>query len=262
MRPHRFWLSVAIVLAMNAAALVSVWMNRRGEPTNLIELTERELPVQYRPAGNSAVFLRINWHSDHPEPPDRFRRGLSWIDRAKLSEIGFDTSMPLTDSRAAVHYRRMRPRRAYVALEYEGRRWNEWLSWRSERLAQAGSPEERERLEREEEVTSRLFAVDVGLTGAELRARYQDQSKFLIVPASIRLVPIFSPDGKGQLQELRGNVQNLLVSQIYMPPPFASQFQSMRPEDPTRPSYRVVLRYGSRYEPQIIEARTGQAAAR
>jgi Domain of unknown function (DUF4824) len=270
-RGRLLWLAGTIVLVMNATALVSVSMNRRGQPTNLIELTHRELPMQYRTAENSAVFLRLNWHGEIPESPDRFRRGLNWFDRAKLSEIGFDTSMPVTDPRAAVHYRRMRSRRAYVVLEHEGQRWSEWLSWHADRIAGANSPEERERLERERDITSRLFAIDAGLSGPDLRTRYPDQSKFLIVPASVRIVPVFDPDDQGQrvLRELRGNVQHLLVSQIYVPQPFSSLFQSIRPEpgrrpggslqDPAAPVYRVTLRYGSRYEPQVIQARTGAA---
>src|SRR5688572_6175668 len=106
MRGRLLWLAGAVVLVMNAAVLASVWMNRRGQPTSLVELTQRELPMQYRTSENSAVFLRLNWHSDLPEPPDRFRRGLNWFNRAKLSEIGFATSMPVTEPRAAIHYRR------------------------------------------------------------------------------------------------------------------------------------------------------------
>ena len=270
MRGRLLWLAGVIVLVMNAAALFSVSMNRRGQPTNLIELTQRELPLQYRTADNSVVFLRLNWHGDLPESPDPLRRGMNWFNRAKLSEIGFDTSMPLTDPRAAVHYRRMRSRRAYVVLEHEGQRWSEWLSWHADRIARANLPDERKRLEREREVTSRLFAVDAGLTGANLRIHYPDQSKFLIVLASVRIVPVSDPDDKRQLvlRDLRGSVQHLLVPQIYVPQPFSSLFPSIRPEARRRPGYplldigpvyRVTMRYGSRYEPQVIEAITNPA---
>jgi hypothetical protein len=224
--------------------------------------------LEYRTAENSAVFLRLHWHADLPEPPDRFRSGVNGFNRSKLAEIGFDLSMPLTDSRAAVHYRRMRSRRAYVVLEYEGQRWSEWLSWQDRRIAQADSPQERERLERERESTSRLYVIDAGSRGADLRTRYPDQSKFLIVPATVRITPVFDPDGKGQpvLRDLHGVVLGLLVSRIYVPQPFSSLFQRLRPETETRrrspegrlrdpePLYRVTLRYGTRYEPQVLEA--------
>ena len=88
------------------------------------------------------------------------------------------------------------------------------------RLANADSREftdkakrAQEQVKREESSNSRLFAVDVGLDRAALRARYPDRSRFLILKATLR-PRLETQDRKTRVT---GYVSELAVTQINVP---------------------------------------------
>ena len=91
------WLGLGLILLSNAVALVGVWYNRSGEPLAQLQLSERELNVAADALldgqENSVLRLRLSWrHAGEGS-------SLSWLDTAKLHELGFDPEQ--ADLRAA-----------------------------------------------------------------------------------------------------------------------------------------------------------------
>lgn len=80
-------LGIAIILVINAVALVGVWLNRRGEPLETIELTEREFHVpRTQDQDNSGISLRLNWAGYRFGYPAATANAGAPFDRDKLQE--------------------------------------------------------------------------------------------------------------------------------------------------------------------------------
>ena len=234
MRRPGILLAAALVLAADALVLVKAAHNRSGSPAVAMELTERELRLVRPQRESTALFLDLAWE------PARWRDGPAWFNRAKLEELGYDCRLPFTDPSAPAHYRDMPAREAFAVLEYK---------------------------EEDRASLSRLLAVDAGRDFARLRGKYPDTRRFLIVPSLVRLSYV---DASGAY--LRGNIVQVLVSQIWVPPSERHVFESLSqttndyfatPEGQARgPRYSVVLHYGSNHEPWIGSCRPIAAAQR
>jgi hypothetical protein len=226
-------LGIAIILATNAIALIMAAKNRSGAPLQTIELTERELGLQIMGQENSGVALRLNWHRQSDD---------TFFDRAKLEAIGFDCRLP-----EGASARDFPPRVAYVALEYEGKAWEQWSQRpESEKRPNQYSPQP--------SFASRLFPVDVSRNFSELRNRYPDQSKFLIVAAVVRARIQDVGDqktGAPKPGRIVGFVAAVLPSDISVPLPYAKLLSSLKTPAGQEPRYLVTLQYGSNLEPWV-----------
>ncbi len=219
---------VLVVIVSNAIALIGVALNRSGRPFETIQLTERELTLERaEEQDNSGIRLRLNWYRG----PD--------FTRAKLGGLGFDCP-PIAEDRNNV--RVPPPKVVFAALEYEGPTWLEWSSKRAEQKQPRANPT----------LPSRLFVVDAARTAAELRARFPDTQRYLIVQAMVRAVPgaDLSPDS-GTPPEWHGYAVQILPSEVYVPFPLASELARLDPKPSTAPRYSVTLCYGRRFEPWI-----------
>lgn len=147
--------AAAVVIAANVVALVSAARNRAAGPDAVIELTERELRLEYKSEENSANSVRLSYGPNYPHPSD-------WLDKNQLAELGFSRTAP----------DRQLPRHAYVAFEYDGPAWQKWIAGtaRTDPVA-AGAPH--------------LFPIDTARTGGELRRRNPDRFHVLILPCAI-----------------------------------------------------------------------------
>ena len=76
-------LAAIVVTVANAVSLLGVARNR-ARRLQTIELTERELPIAYRPEDNSGIELRFTLASDGPLAG----LGLEWLDAVKLRISG------------------------------------------------------------------------------------------------------------------------------------------------------------------------------
>ncbi len=281
-------IAIVWVLAGSAVALFGVARNRSGVPDAEVVLTERELAL---PAPtdeeNSALSLRLVWSG----PRYGATEAAPWLDRAKLESLGFDCSYPTGAPSAEEHYGRAIPRSAVLVFEYEGEAWKRGLEATArdtdDKLAKldgiadsAAREKQAADLRRARDgartFETRLVAVDAGLDPAELRKKYPDRSRYVLMRGvvSVRIAP---EAGKkvGVRQELRGVVGSLFVEALHVPPGQRELFDSLMKDGrkapvaaavaagedhvpracPSRsapPRYQVRVRWGSRLEPWIV----------
>jgi hypothetical protein len=192
-----------------------------------------------------------------------------WFDQKKLEELGFDLSVPASSPKAARFYENLRSREVFVALEYDGPAWEAWLKDREPRLEKETSygPQVTlpDRLEIERQTTPRLVTIDVARDPKELRRKYPDRSRVMILQAVVRakLEPEQRASQTAPLRPayLRGAITRLAIDSINVPQPLSRRFegQSYSPwtYDGNRvkiqpPPYSVTLRVGSKYEPWVV----------
>jgi hypothetical protein len=283
------WLALALLLLANAVVFLGVIQNRQGEPEAMLALTERELPAAAGGQENTGLSLRLVWYPPF-SPGERgswWSAPLPWFDRERLATLGFDCSVPPTDPRAEIHYRRVLPLVRYAVLEFEGPPWQEWLDGeRSEierlrRDATAGPEaaralESRERRFAADQISrSRLTLVDLGSDPAALRRQHPDRRRVAIAPAVVRLQLERPWNARTRLPgepRLRGYVSEILVSGIHVPGPLRPPLDALvRRDEQARttrrpgysgatdalrpPRYEATLHFGRRLEPWLTSIR-------
>ena len=272
-------LTTAVVIVTNVVLLALVARNRAGEPAATIELTERELRLTPGDSENTGVVLTLAW-----DTPDDFRGPAQsrypWFDRAKLESLGFDCRVPLADPSAERHYQtqELLYRPGFAVLEYGGDAWQKALEreiaeaerrreGKGNQLVEA--PEAfKARADNAIARRSRLVIVDVGSRADELRQRYPDRSRFLVMRAYIGLVYVpksQEPDNDGP--RLTGTVSNILPDTVYVPRELRTPGDVLwtKPapnEYPGRllthdPRYRVTLAFGKALEPRVLKLEAG-----
>jgi hypothetical protein len=235
--------AAAVLLAVNGWTLVSVSQNRRDARGGRVELTERELRLPRASGESTAIFLELEWN---PSASTRDRRdAVPWLDTAKLSELGFDCSVPAAQPNARDHYRAQMTALVYLVFELQG-----------EASEQTGA---------DKGGRSRFFAVDAGRDPVRLRGKYPDTRRHVITRGLIRLVfrdraernsePLAQP-------RVEGRIVAVLPGEIYVPPPYNKVLAEWRRRDtPDRNSpdrqlrYVVTVSWGADYQPWITELR-------
>jgi len=269
----------AVILLTNAVALLGVAYNRSGEPDSVLQLTQRELHPAYHGWGvhdNSGMALRLDWRLITTEQLDinnvtseysGYGGAPSWLDKAKLRELGFDLSRLEDTERGHRFYAGQLPQPALLVLEYDGAAYQRSLQLvrghaEREEALRAGNPgskefEQRARraqelLQREEQSNSRLFVIDAGRDATALRAKYADRSRYAIVRGRLRLYAAFDkPEPK-----VSAHVSELEPNEINIPKAQRSTFQEkMGISTPySMGSFEVTLAIGKRLEPWIVKA--------
>ena len=254
--------ALLVLLGTNAWVLAHVALNRWGAPDAEMELTSRELEFRRVPGEDRGVTLSLRWQN--PAPQYRYNPGLEpdgpgWFDQAKLTELGFDCSVPATDTRASRYYRQPPSREVFVALEYDGPAWRQWLAGREPalRAQQLYSSDLtlEQRMQIERGTQSRLVAVDAGADPGFLRRKYPDRAHVLILRG---IAVVVLEERRAERQAfLRGAISRILTDAIYVPQPLSRSFDDdagmhwsfrngeLKVEEPR---YAVGLRTGSRQE--------------
>ena len=261
--------AVSVVLLTNAVLLALVASNRSGEPEATIELTERELRLTPMPSGDTGVVLTLAWRT----PYDLRSPGATefpWFDQAKLASLGFDCRMPLTDSRAERHYQtqEMLYRPAFAVLEYGADTWQTVLERELEQAERMRKDPGGKRTENAIARRSRLVVVDVGSKAEELRERYPDRRRFLVMRAYVGLVYLPKSGEPGrEVPRVVGTVSNVLPETVYVPRELRSpgDVLSTRPPEDEYPGqllrhdprYRVTLAFGRALEPRVVKVQEG-----
>ncbi len=249
----RFLWIAAIVLIANAGALVIAARNRGATDASL-QLTEREMRVTNMGSDTTGMTLTIEW--------DR-AASMRWFDRAKLTSLGFDCSMPPDAPRAAEHYSGpgVLPRAVYVVFEYDPSRVAELRDDESETTqSSTGEPVVQKRIP---EYVSRLRPVDAGNDPRALRTTYADRLRFLITAGTVRPTLVrASTKGPARLQ---GQVLWIDPIQVYVPQEMQATIAGATGKNGNRqpryeplahaPRYEVSVEYGSRLLPRIVAAR-------
>ena len=249
---------LALIAVTNGMILGGVAWNRSAEEAR-IELTERELALPwnaFRDDDDSGLALRWSWR----------RPRADWLDRDKLRELGFDVSVPPGDPQAEGFYAHALPREAFMVLEMDGEAWRRDLADREEELRKCmrgqcpeeypNTPEEmRTQLDQDRRMGSRLLAVDAGTDPEELRRRYPDRSRHLVLRASVSI------HLAGQERKLlEGRLSGPQVGGVHVPRslrPVLDEIVRNTPQEareaPKAPRYRVTVAAGRRYEPWAVE---------
>ncbi len=282
-RTRTFVAGVALILATNAVALVGVAYNR-SEPESSLTLTQRELRLPYSwgfENENSGIALTLLWRVLAEQGEGLFGLGTShtgfgnvpdWLDKAKLTALGFDVSKPENTPQGRMHYDKLLPKEVFLVLEFDGPAYRTALGRVRERLqkeetllkANAGKKEFEERaknakreLYQEERINSRLFVIDTGLDVAGLRTKYPDRNRYAIVRGQIqpRLVEY------NRKFKVEGYISGLSIDQIQVPAiyrrvfePLLKSVQANRYDAAVSP-YEVSVAFGKRLEPWITEAK-------
>ena len=271
--PRLFILGFVLILIANAVALLGVASNRSGKPEAVIELTERELRLPYNTNDeNSGLALRLDWRIV-PEYKDEVYLFSShwgsptWFNTRKLTELGFiidETSCPDETSKRKIPV----PKEAFLVLEYEGPAYQEALQkaemfLKKAELALKGNEKDKDLLDRFEKAKnhleaehiseSRLFAIDAGLDAGQLRQRYPDPSRFIIIRGIVELDCRSEKNNK----EVTGRIADIRIDKINVPLSYRKFFDSIQAQDkyekgkPKSPRYKVEVAYGKHFEPWI-----------
>jgi hypothetical protein len=165
------------------------------------------------------------------------------------------------------------PKRVFVVLEYQGTAWQRFQKQKEDELAKLKeeSPKTKsdeslqknrqQRIENELQNGSRLFAVDAGLDPGELRTRYPDRARDLIVPALVRM----SYGSKDKKIVARGFIVKVLTDDLHLSRDLAAPLlarpglarhtrwaNSFNPWEKGAPRYEVTVRWGRRHEPWVV----------
>ncbi len=225
--------AAVVVVVANGFALLHAARNRMGQFDATITLTEHELRTVHTD-DDSGVSLILNYQDPNRTWSVETLRQEGWLNRAKLSTLGFDCSVNPSDKRAHGFYDRQVPRISFVAVEYNG------PAYRA--TAMQGSP------------LSRLVAIDAATDAAQLRARYPDRHSTLILPAAIRISFREAVPSKGWEAQIVGSIDNVPRS-IHVPRPLSSKLRSFPIANPV--PYRVNLTFGSVLDPWVTNVVPG-----
>jgi hypothetical protein len=277
-RKHTLIAGLGLIALTNAVALFGVVYNRSGDPEATLRLTQRELRTSYRWYGNrenSGLALSLIWRVLNERSPEIQFYGYvgtggtpTWLDKAKMEALGFDTSAPAaySDLRRQIRYEKQLPREVLLVLEMDGPAYRRSLELVTQYLAReeeklASNPGDkslaarvktaREALERESSRNSRLFVVDAGLETSALRAMYPDRSRHAIVHGQVRVVSFGTSSGG------TGYISGLSIESINVPfalrDVFGSAAQGDVDQRNTAP-FEATVAFGKRLEPWITAA--------
>jgi hypothetical protein len=225
-RRWRLPAGLAIIVLINGFILGRAIWSRSGTADRFV-LTERELALQ---SWDSGVTLRFV-----PNLNDEW-------DETSLRRLGFDVE----ETRR--HFSQVPLRDGFAVFEMDGEPWCRWLR------ARLAEPSERERKstgEFERLEISRLLPVDVGLDAQELRRRYPERSRFLILPVAASPDIIQKPYGVKAALELR-------VPRIHVPLELRPVLDQVMREDEGKgyqlhgPRYRATLAVVPGREPWLV----------
>lgn len=269
------WIAIGVILAADALAFAGIAWNQ-GRSTAALTLTERELRAGFAGPESTAVNLDLRWQPADPE-------GL--LDREALDRLGFDTGKDPAAEDARLWYERRLRRQVYVVLEYAGGAWRRALAEKRqevaelERKAADGEATEqdveraREELEDFRGGHSRLFAVAVGTDPDELRRRYQEPGRHLILRAAVEIdhQPA-ALTGEDEGPRIRGRIRAIRPETLHVPhahrEPVLATLEGRRPAGLARwmygrprpeggPRYRVAVHNGRRYVPWVTRVTAG-----
>lgn len=281
-RTHTLVAGTVLILATNAVALLGVAYNR-GEAESTLTLANRELHLPYSwgfENENSGIALQLQWRTLAEEREDinglqrgysGFGRAPDWLDKAKLTALGFDVSKPEDTAQGRMYYGKMLSKEVLLVLELDGPAYRTALErmqqhrQKEEALlsANSGKKEFEERVKnakralyQEERINSRLFVIDAGLDAAGLRASYPDRNRYAIVRGQIqpRLVET------KHKPKLVAYISGLSVTQVNVPALYRRIFEPLLESartnqyDAVVTPYQVSVAFGKRLEPWITDA--------
>jgi len=269
---HTLIAGSALILLTNAVVLLGAGYNRDGEPDSQLLLTQRELQhsAWQETRDNSGMTLMLNWRFEQAGQNDldsglySVRWGMPvWLDKAKMSELGFDVDKLASTVEYGRHYQELQPKEVLLVLElndkayqHQLQRAKDYLDQAKARLDAAPDIAELKRKEKNAEENyqhelqsnSRLFVIDAGLDLPKLRATYPDRARYAIVHGLIRPGTVREQNKTG----VGGYISELQADRINVPFSYRQVFGNAAP-------YEVAVAFGKRLEPWIVTASNGAA---
>ena len=235
--------AVSVVLAANLWGMLQAWRNQQAPRGWSLELTERELRLLPVAAESTATMLRLNWNVGGTG--EEQHRAPEWLDRTRLTELGFDCSVAVNSPSAHRHYASMPSRPVYLAVEYEGEAWRN-----------AGA---------KAQARSGLFVVDAATDADRLRERYPDVQRHIICCGLVRL-SFRERDKNGvspSTPRVEGRVESLRPGMVFVPLPHNRVLGKLGrpgfdtpPDNPVNePRFVARVCWGSNYEPWVESVR-------
>jgi hypothetical protein len=265
---HTLISGIALILLTNAVALGGAAWNRSGDPESVLKLTQRELQQPYYwgiNRENSGMSLRLNWRISAGDRSLNYSYSggaPDWLDHAKMESLGFEVSPPQTTENIYRWTNRQLGKEVLLVLELDGPTYKRILERTRQNAAEqdaklAANPDDKatkesakraqDELQREEQENSRLFAVDAGLSQAELRAKYPDRTHCAIVRAQVR------PWSIGAQGKIVGYVDHISVDNINVPHEMHAMFErSVAGQPSARQPFEASVAFGQRLEPWLV----------
>ena len=270
-----FTVAFFIIVITNIIILAGIALNRSSEPQREIVLTERELRMPYRAhKENSGLSLKLRWRTLGKDVDSvqyyYSRHSPTWFDVKKLKELGFDNiDEYIQVDHRTTNYRLPITKEVFIVLENNGESYRESLKRaevqlkKEEDLLELSSDDKRlhenakeaqKQFEKEKTSVSRLFVIDVGIDPEILSKKYSDQARYIITKGLVK------PQYDYRDKMVSGSIRSLSVSSIHVSLKYRELFdvastknRSKRNAYQSSQKYEVVLAYGSRYEPWIVD---------
>jgi hypothetical protein len=252
---NRLFIAIFIlVIVSNIVILYGVFSNRVGDSTSEVSLSKKEFIIPYQNRyENSIVSLQLNYRT--PNSSFYSVQDPHWLTVQKLKQLGFyiETEQKGENFR----YPKNSEKELFIVLEYSGKAYQNSLEFAKKRVQklQKISPKDEKtkrelkyaikKLDDERYRNSRLFVIDAGVNPNKLISKYQDKSKYIITKAVIKV----RYTSKG----VKGYISSLVNKKIYVPLEYRKSLQQMQNIEDTKYNYRVVLKYGTKFEPYISD---------
>lgn len=265
-----FWVAFGVLVLANAFFFARVYVNRSGQPESSVLLTEREMPiVSYSSLReDSSTQMRITWRLAC-SGKDEGWMSPAFLDRQKLLEVGFSEKYLTLDEKNRTLKKPAHSKNIVLVLEFDGEAYQQFVQQTEKKLDEARekcrlSPDDiplKKQLESAEKevqnaktTATRLFAIDAGQSREQLRARYPDRAKYILVEALVR--PVLR--GRDGNLTLGGQIEQIGVDTLYLPVGLQHLVEDAKKEPlshskGTKPRYIVKLIHGRLLEPWIAE---------
>ncbi|KIM10709.1 MAG: hypothetical protein KU38_07130 [Sulfurovum sp. FS08-3] len=246
-----FGFALAIVVFVNIMMLGQVYINSHSNPTSLITLTQRELPIYtYHQKDISTQYTSIRFNSEN------HYHSILWLDEDNLTKLGFNMNQIKKEWTGKIG-RFFDTKEVFVALECDGKSYQKYLESKKQeydkRVQEYNSSIHgnyrsyiryaKETLEYVKTKESRLFAIDASRDFQSLRQKYPMEN-VMIAKALIKVTISKSPN------RVQGHISKLLVPAIHLSKEHLKQIKFL--EDRSV-KYTIKLALGNLFMPYIVD---------
>ncbi|NQY64728.1 MAG: DUF4824 family protein [Alteromonadaceae bacterium] len=259
------YVGLFILIGTNVVALSGVALNRSGEQTSQLTLTERELTLPYNSdaqSENSGMSLTINWRifdeNNGRYIPYSYSLKSIKITEKELVDLGFGEFNEKQKFRSE-------SRELYWALEFDGALHDAEIkkveiNYQEAQSAFNNDPNDankrkkddlKDSLAREKTTRSRLFFMEVAANYKTIAAKYSGLNNVVIVKG------LAKPDYNRDDKTFSLSLDQLLILNIMVPLEHVDVFKGLNSRDwriISKPRYAVDVKWGGRLEPWIIGA--------
>jgi len=246
-----FGFAFAAVVFVNVIMLGQVYINSHSNPTSLITLTQRELPIYrdyQRDISTQYTNIRFNGENHY--------HSIHWLNEYNLTKLGFNVNQIKEEWESQKSWI-SNTQEVFVALECDGKSYQKYFESKKhehdKKIQEYNSSIDgnfndfmrhaKEILEYAKTKESRLFAIDASRDFQSLRQKYPMQN-VMIAKALIQVTVSKSPN------RVQGYIAKLLVPTIHLSKEHLKQIKYLEDKDI---KYTVKLALGNLFMPYIVD---------